>query len=84
MKNVKVIHISKGETESATSTMKPWDFVLEAKDVTSCHDAKCSGSIVKMWHTALDTDEEAEITLNHDPAPQVMRDLYQLKQKDFQ
>ena len=51
--------------------MKPWDFVLEAKGVTSCHVAKCSDSIVKMWHTALDTDEEAAVTLSYDPAPPV-------------
>ena len=60
-KNVKVIHISKDETESAISTMEPWDFVLEAKGVTSCHVAKCSDSIVKMWQTAL-TDDEAAVT----------------------
>ena len=71
LKNVKVIHISKDEIESAISTMKPWDFVLEAKGVTSCHVAKCSDSIVKMWHTALDTDEEAAVTLSYDPAPPV-------------
>ena len=34
---VKVIHISKDDTESAISTMKPWDFVLKVKVVTSCH-----------------------------------------------
>ena len=73
LKNVKVIHISKDEIESAISTMKPWDFVLEAKGVTSCHVAKCSGSTVKMWHTGLDTDEEAAITLNYDPAPPVFK-----------
>ena len=71
MKNVTVIHISKDDIESAISTMKPWDFVLEAKGVTSCHVAKCSGSIVKIWHSALDTDEEAAITLNYDQAPPV-------------
>ena len=71
LKNVKVIHISKDEIESAISTMKPWDFVLEAKGVTSCHVAKCSDSIVKMWHTALDTDEEAAVTLSYDPTPPV-------------
>ena len=32
----------------------------------SCHVAKCSYSIVKMWHTALDTDEEAAVTLSYD------------------
>ena len=41
--------------------MKPWDFVLGAKGVTSCHVAKCSDSIVKMWQTAL-TDDEAAVT----------------------
>ena len=41
--------------------MEPWDFVLEAKGVTSCHVAKCSDSIVKMWQTAL-TDDEAAVT----------------------
>ena len=66
LKNVKVIHISKDEIESAISTMKPWDFVLEAKGVTSCHVAKCSDSIVKMWHTALGTDQEAAVTLSYD------------------
>ena len=71
LKNVTVIHISKDDIESAISTMKPWDFVLEAKGVTSCHVAKCSGSIVKIWHSALDTDEEAAITLNYDPPPPV-------------
>ena len=64
--------------------MKPWDFVLEAKGVTSCHVAKCSDSIVKMWYSALDTDEEAAFTFSYDPAPQSLRDPYPLKQKDFQ
>ena len=64
--------------------MKPYDFVLESKGVTSFHVAKCSGSIVKMWHTALDTDEEAAITLIVTQHPQSLRDLYLLKQKDFQ
>ena len=41
LKNIKVIHISKDEIESRISTMKPQDFVLEAKDATSCHVAKC-------------------------------------------
>ena len=73
LKNVKVIHISKDEIESAISTMKPWDFVLEAKALTSCHVAKCSNSIVKMWHTALDTDEEAAVTLSYDPTHPVFK-----------
>ena len=72
LKNVKVTHTSKDEIESAISTAKPCHFVLEGKGVISCHVAKCSDSIVKMWHIASDTDEEAAITLNYGPAPPVI------------
>ena len=83
LKNVKVIHISKDEIESAISTMKPWDFVLEAKGVTSCHVAKCSDSIVKMWHAALDTDEEAAVILSYDPVPPVFEGSLPTETKIF-
>ena len=83
LKNVKVIHISKDEIESAISTMKPWDFVLEAKGVTSCHVAKCSDSIVKMWHAALGTDEEAAVILSYDPVPPVFEGSLPTETKIF-
>ena len=66
LKNVNIIHRSKDEADLKILTIQPWNFILGEKCVTNCHAASCSDFIVKMWHTALEIDEEATIFLNYD------------------
>ena len=67
LKNVKVLHISQHEVDAMLNILKPFDHVVEAKGISSCHVAQCDGHDVKMWHTSLEMNKVPTVSIHYGP-----------------